>query len=224
MTTPPTPEAASLIKLLTWLSPAFPTGNFAYSHALEWAVESNDVTSEPTLEAWLHDLLTHGSGHTDAILLRHAHRATTPTQLAHLAELAEAATPTKERRAETLALGDAFTIATQLWPAPLLDAQPHPVPYPIALGARASAHHIPEDANTTALLHAFATSLTSAAIRLIPLGQTAGLRVVARLEPTIHATAQATKSLTLEDIGTACFRADIASMRHETQYTRLFRT
>ena len=217
-------DTASLIKLLTWLSPAFPTGAFAYSHGLEWAVESGDVTSEAALLAWIEDVIAHGAGHTDAVLLRHAHRADTASELADVAELARAAQPAHERRAETLGQGDAFTIAARVWGAPLLEAVAGPVAYPVAVGALARAHGVAEDAAALALLHAFSANLIGAAVRLVPLGQTAGLRVMAALEPLLHRVAADTRTAPLDMIGGACFRSDIAAMRHETQYTRLFRT
>ncbi len=217
-------QCGALLKLLTWLSPAFPTGAFAYSHALEWAVEAGDVGSEAALLPWLEDVLRHGAGHTDAVLLRHAHRADDATALAAVAELAEAAANSRERRSETLGQGDAFAIAARVWGAPLLDALGRAVPYPVAVGALARAQGVDEDPATLGLLHAFTANLVGAAVRLIPLGQTAGLRVLAALEPVIHAVAAATKNVALDDIGGACFRSDIAAMRHETQYTRLFRT
>ena len=224
----PLPQAGegdvALIKLLTWLSPAFPTGAFAYSHALEWAVESGDVTSEAALLPWLDDVLRHGAGHTDAVLLRHAHRADTVAALSTVAELAEAAANSRERRSETLGQGDAFAIAARVWGAPLLDALGRAVPYPVAVGALARAQHVGEDPAALAMLHAFAANLVGAAVRLVPLGQTAGLRILAALEPVIHAVASATRTVPLDEIGGACFRSDIAAMRHETQYTRLFRT
>jgi urease accessory protein len=210
-----------LPKLLTWLSPAFPIGAFAYSHGLEWAIDAGDIGDEPTLQAWLEDLLAHGSGRTDAILLRHAYRAGTKPQLDAIAELAEAAQPCRERRAETLGQGGAFVIAAAVWGAPLLDG---PVPYPVAFGALARAHDVPEHPAALGFLHAFAANLISVAVRLVPLGQTAGLRVLVALEPTIAAVAEQTRSAGLDEIGGACFRSDIAAMRHETQYTRLFRT
>ncbi|MGI4950676.1 MAG: urease accessory protein UreF [Janthinobacterium lividum] len=209
---------------MTWLSPAFPTGAFAYSHGLEWAVETGDVSSEAALLPWLEDVLRHGSGHADAVLLRHAHRAGTAAALAEVAEMAQAAQPSRERRDETLGQGGAFAIAARVWGAPLLEALPGPVAYPVAVGALARAHGVPEDAAALGLLHAFAANLVGAAVRLVPLGQTAGLRVMAALEPTLHAVAAATGDTDLDGIGGACFRSDIASMRHETQYTRLFRT
>ncbi|GAC1337078.1 MAG: urease accessory UreF family protein [Acetobacteraceae bacterium] len=205
---------ASLAKLLTWLSPAFPIGAFAYSHGIEWAVEAGAVRDEAGLLAWVTDLLGHGSGRTDAILLRHAYRADTKRALENLAELAEAAQPCRERRAETLGQGGAFVIAAAVWGAPLLDGA---VPYPVAFGALARAHAVGEDRAALGFLHASAANLISAAVRLVPLGQTAGLRTLAALEPTILDVAAASRSAGLDEIGGACFLADIAAMRHETQ-------
>jgi urease accessory protein len=213
-----------LITLLTWLSPAFPTGAYAYSHGLEWAVEARDVRDEATAAGWMADVLAYGAGRSDAILLRHAHRARTIGELAEIADLAAATQPCAERRMETLAQGTAFALAAKVWGAPLLAALPGQVAYPVAVGALAAAHAVPESAAALGLLHAFSANLVSAAVRLVPLGQTAGLRILADLAPIITATAQDTAHATLDDIGGACFRSDIAAMRHETQYTRLFRT
>ena len=218
-----------LVRLLTWLSPGFPTGAYAYSHGLEWAVETGDVGDEAGLVRWLDALLRHGAGHTDAVLLRHAHRATDADALAELAELAAAAQPGRERQAETLAQGGAFVLAARVWGAPLLDqvAQrlgAERIAYPITVGALAAAHAVDEDAACTALLHAYTTNLVSAAVRLVPLGQTAGLRTLAALEGTVQQVGAGTRDVGLDEIGGTCFRADIASMRHETQYTRLFRS
>ena len=219
-----TERPAELLHLLTWLSPSFPTGAYAYSHGLEWAVQAGDVHDEPSAAGWLRDVLAHGAGRSDAILLRHAHRAASAEALADVANLAAAAQPSAERRLETLAQGTAFARAAQAWGAPLLAGLAGEVAYPVALGALAAAHGVAEDDAALGMLHAFAANLVSAAVRLVPLGQTAGLRVLAGLAPTIAAIAGATAQAGLDDIGGACFRSDIASMRHETQYTRLFRT
>ena len=216
------------LRLLTWLSPAFPTGAFAYSHAVEWAVESGDITNGPTLQAWLETLLHHGSARADAILLRHAHRAANDLEtLATLAELALATALAAERRAETIHQGNAFIAAATPWHPAALQALADKIgdiPYPITVGAMAGANDIAEDTAAAALLHGFAASLISAAVRIIPLGQSTGLAVLAALEPTILSVAAATKTATLDDLGTATWRADLAAMRHETQYTRLFRS
>lgn len=221
------PDAPALLRLLTWLSPAFPTGGFACSHGLEWAVEAGDVADEAGLLDWATDVLRHGSGRADAIVLRHAHRAGDAQALADVAELAAAAQPARERQAETLNQGDAFALAAAVWGAPLLDqlrAGGVPIAYPVAVGALARAHGVGEDPAALAFLHAFTGTLVSAAVRLVPLGQTAGLRVLAALEPVLAAVCMETRAATLDDLGGACFRSDIAAMRHETQHTRLFRT
>ena len=211
-----------LIRLLAWLSPAFPTGGYAYSHGLEWAVDCNDITDGATLLVWLSDVLANGSGRNDAILLRHAHRAALDhAALAGIAELALATAASRERQAESLAQGNAFAAAAIAWVG---TTPPTNVPYPVAVGALAGAHQIPEDDTAAAYLQTFATNLISAAVRLVPLGQNAGLRVLAALEPIILATAIETREATLDDLGGSAFRSDLAAMRHETQYTRLFRS
>jgi urease accessory protein len=215
-------DRAGLLHLQAWLSPAFPTGGFAYSHGLEWAIEAGDVTDGDSLFAWVSDVLAHGSGRSDAILLRHAHRsASDPVALRAIADLALASTPSRERRDEALNQGRAFLLAVASW---LTDPLPDDLPYAVAAGAAAGRHAIPEGATTAAYLQAFAANLISAAVRAVPLGQTTGLRVLAALEPTILATADQTADATLDDIGGCAFRSDLAAMRHETQYTRLFRS
>ena len=224
---PPTPlpqgegevPAPPLLRLLAWLSPAFPTGAYAYSHGLEWAVERCDVTDGDSLRAWLADVLVHGSGRSDAILLRHAHRA--GGDCATLNDIAAAIAPSRERRTETLDQGTAFIAAAAAWHPPEL---PERVAYPVAVGALAGRHGIGEDITTAAYLQAFIVNLISAAVRLVPLGQSTGLRVLASLEPTILHVAAESRAATLDDLGGCAFRSDLAAMRHETQYTRLFRS
>ncbi len=228
-------EPEALLRLLAWLSPAFPTGGFAYSHGLEWAVEAGDVHDADSLLDWLRDVLAHGSGRSDAILLRHAHRAWGDASALHgIAALARAVAPSRERRLETVAQGTAFGLAAGAWlsasasPAPPANdgsvASAVPIPYPVAVGALAGAHGIPEHHASLAYLHAFTSNLISAGVRLIPLGQSAGVATLAALGPTLLSIADDTSDATLDDIGGCAFRSDIAAMRHETQYTRLFRS
>lgn len=217
-----TTDHRPLLNLLAWLSPAFPTGAFAYSHGLEWAVEAGDITDGDSLLHWLTDVLTHGSGRSDTILLRHAHRAASNAEaLREIVALATACAPARERRDEALNQGRAFQLAVAPWTATAL---PEDAPYAVVVGAAAGGRGVPEDDTAVAYLQAFATNLISAAVRLVPLGQTAGLRVLAALEPVILATAAATADATLDDVGGCAFRSDLAAMRHETQYTRLFRS
>ncbi|HVE20477.1 MAG TPA: urease accessory UreF family protein [Acidocella sp.] len=205
-----------LLRLLTWLSPAFPTGGFAYSHGLEWAVEAGHVHDEASLSAWMDDTLRLGALWSDVILLRLAHRGE------DVAALGMALCATAERRLESSAQGAAFALAAAPWPGP--DWNEEPLPYAVAVGQLAAAHGVAEDDTALAFLHAASANMVSAAIRLIPLGQTAGLRVQAALEPTLLDVAQASATSGPDDLGGACWVSDIAAMRHETQYTRLFRS
>lgn len=213
---PPAGWREHALLLQTWLSPAFPVGAFAYSHGLEWAMAAGDVADEAGAVAWIGDVVRFGSGRNDLILLRHARRGGDP---AALHALALASQPSRERREETVAQGAAFALAGQVWGG---DAAA--LAYPVAFGLLARRHGIDEGAAAGAFLHAFAANLVSAAVRLMPLGQTAGLRAIRALAPIVAAVADETGPAGLDELGGACFRADIASMRHETQYTRLFRT
>ena len=217
-------ELLRLIRLLTWLSPAFPTGGFAYSHGLEWSIEAGDLTDETTLRDWVADVLRHGAGWTDAILLHRAHAAAAD-DLTALCALGAALGFGRERRLEICAQGAAFVRAGTVWGGPRITAlAAKEVPYPIAVGALAADHGIPSDVAAAAYLHAFASSLVTAGVRVIPLGQTAGLRILAMMEPVVTGLVEQTRSAGLDDLGGACFRSDIAALRHETQRTRLFRT
>ncbi len=179
-------------------------------------MEVGDVAGESGLVDWLDATLRHGALWSDAILLRQAYRA--PDGLPALAELATTLSAAPERRLETTAQGAAFCLAAAPW------GEMAALPYPIAVGALAARHGVDEDDVALAFLHGGVANLISAAVRLIPLGQAAGLRVQAALEPAILATAATTGRATLEDLGTAAWVSEIAAMHHETQYTRLFRT
>lgn len=223
------------LMLQAWLSPSFPVGAFAYSHGLEWAVEDGSVIDLSSLAAWLGGVLAHGGGRSDAILAAHVHRAVAAGDDAALlaaAELAAALLPTRERRLESLAQGEAFLKAVrETWPHPAIEraagaieAAGHRVAYPVAVGLAAAAHGLPLAGTLAGFLHGFVANLASAAVRLVPLGQTDGQRAVAALHPAILAVAAEAATAGLDDVGGAALRADIASARHETQYTRLFRT
>ena len=224
----PLTSIAATLRLLAWLSPAFPTGGFAWSHGVEWAVESGDICDGASLRAWLEPVIRQGSARTDAIILRHAHRAAGDIDvLAGITELALAAQASRERYAEATGQGNAFRLAAGPWqPAVLtaLSAREPNIPYPVAVGAMAGANAIAEDLACAAYVQTLAANLISAAVRLVPLGQSTGLAVLAALEPAITAVAAETRAATLDDLGGACFRSDLAAMRHETQYTRLFRS
>ena len=228
----PESEAAALYRLMTWLSPSFPVGAFSYSSGIEWAVEAGDIRDAASLRQWLGAMLTDGAGLCDSIFLAHAHRAASSgdeTTLAQLAELASAFAPSRERHLETTAQGRAFIeIARAAWHNAqldrLIDACKSAIVYPVAVGLVSAAHGLPVAPTIHAFLHAVASNWISAGVRLVPLGQTDSQRLLAELEPVVADTARRALAASLDDLGSATFRADLASMRHEAQYTRLFRS
>jgi urease accessory protein len=212
-------DAATLWRLLLWASPAFPVGGFAHSHGFEWAVEQGAIRDAASVRAWVEDALRFGAGRTDAILLAHAHRGEDVTALA------AATAPSRERQQEALAQGEAFLRAIRAWPeaaAATAHLPPHATPHAVAFGTAARA--LPLGPVLVAYLQAFAQLLVSAAVRLVPLGQSDGLAVLAALERTVAEVAAEAAAAPLDELGGACFLLDLAAMRHETQYTRLFRT
>jgi len=226
------PDPAELYRLMAWLSPAYPVGAFSYSSGIEWAVEAGDITDAATLECWLVAVIADGGGFCDAVFMVHAYRAIADgddAALRRVAGLAAAFAPSKERHLETTAQGRAFLDTTRAaWPCAALDrlsaVWDGAIALPVAVGVASAGHGIALAAALPAYLHALTANLISSGVRLIPLGQTDGQRVLAALEPVVAATAQRALATALDDAGGAAFRADLASMRHETQYTRLFRS
>jgi urease accessory protein len=217
---------------MTWMSPAYPVGAFSYSSGLEWAVEAGDVRDAATLTAWLTTMIDHGSVFCDAAIFCHAYRGLADgndAALATAAELAAALAGSRERFLETTAQGQAFLQITQAaWTTCALDrltvAWNGPPAYPVAVAAACAGHGVAVAPALQAFLHGVVSNLVSAGVRLVPLGQTDGQRVLAALEVPIMQAAERALNTAPDDIGMAALRSDIASMRHETQYTRLFRT
>ena len=224
---------AQALRLAAWLSPSFPIGAFSYSHGLEYAVEAGFVSDEASLLDWLSDLLAFGSGRNEAIFFANAWRsATDRAALLEVAALAAAMRPTAELALETEQQAAAFleTVAAA-WPSAELQTARLwfveagvALSLPVVAGIACRLHDLPLRGALTLYLHAFAANLVSAGVRLVPLGQTAGQKVTAALEPAVLALAEAAHALTPDDLGSAGAFQEICSMAHETQYTRLFRS
>jgi len=210
-------------KLTAWLSPSFPVGGFAYSHGLETACAEGIVHDQDSARNWIGDVVRSGAGFNDAVLLAHAFRAATDEDEAafgDLCDLALALAPSAERLLETEQQGKAFGDAL----AGAWHGNGESAPYPVAVGRAASMAGADIETATTLYLQAFSANLVFAAIRLVPLGQVEGQRILAALHPLIHETSARVQSAPLDQIGGASLAADIASMRHETQDVRLFRS
>jgi urease accessory protein len=228
-------EAQPFLRLQSWLSPAFPIGSYSYSHGLEWAVEARDVHDAKSLVEWLDADTRYGSIRNEALFFNEAWRSVMSrdgTRLLDIAELAAALRGTAEFALESSQQGTAcLAILRRVWPDPLLDSLAQslqerriaPVPA-IVLGARSASQGLAAEVALPAFLQSYVGNLVSAAVRLIPLGQTAGQLVIAELEAAVLATSLAARGCSIEDLGSAAFRVDLASMAHETQYTRLFRS
>jgi urease accessory protein len=220
------------LPLLLWLSPAFPVGSFAYSHGLEWAVEAEDIVDAPTLCGWLTDLIAFGALRVDAIVFAFAFRAAgacAEADLMQASEFAIALAGSAERRLETCSQGSAFLAAVRAaWDCPALAflsfAFGRPVAYPVVVATAAAGHGFALLPSLEAFIASGVANLVSAGVRLGPIGQTDGQRILAGLLPVIRAAAFNASTAGLDDIGACVLRSDIAAMKHETQYSRLFRT
>ena len=222
-----------LYRMLAWLSPGFPVGSYSFSHGLEAAVESGAVRDRNTVQNWICAILTWGSGRTDADILRDAHRAAVDDDLAALAQTNErglAFRASAEMALETTAQGAAYlNTCLAAWPdaflgnwaAALGDSG---VCYPAVVGAATARAGVPVDWALIGYLQAMAANLVSAGLRLGIMGQSDGQRVIAALEPVIAEAVTSSLSRGPDDFGSATFAVELASMAHETQYTRLFRS
>lgn len=205
-----------ILTLTQILSPSFPVGAFAYSHGLETAIDTGVITSADDLIAWLGDLLTIGSGRTDAVLLRLAYNQDSTL----VDETARAFAASCERLKETDLQGAAFCdVVLATW-----DLDLGRLTYPVAVGRTARALNLDPELTAAMFLQSFVSNLTAAAMRLVPLGQVDGQKTQLALKPLCIKIASNTQDATFEDLHGCCFLSDIASMQHETQYSRVFRT
>ncbi len=219
-----TDENTSLLRLMTWLSPVFPIGSFAYSAGLEQASKSGMVTNAETLFDWLSDFLNFGSTWNDAVFFTNAWQlAKDGSHLGEISALAEAMAGTKERHQETIAQGAAFLKAANAWEmnnSKLADQ----CPLPIAVGSRCADASIDLTPALLTYLQAFVSNQLQAAIRLSVIGQNDALKILARFEPILIELTERAAQSTLDDLGSFTITADISSMQHETMESRIFQS
>ncbi len=223
-------SGTALYQLMSWLSPSYPVGAYTYSHGLEHAVECGWVSDAETTREWVHRVIADGDGHVDAVTLCHAYRAAgDDKRLADIIEFANAFIPSAELELESTMQGAAFLeITEKVWVSKALEhlrsISGGPVPYPVTVGVAAAGHKVPLEATLHAFVHAFAANMVSAAVRLIPLGQTDGQLITAALADVVPPVVNTALKGELDTLATNTLLADIGSMKHETQYTRLFRS
>jgi urease accessory protein len=225
--------ADPLYRLLAWLSPAYPIGAFSYSHGIETAVEEGFIRDRVSLVAWLESVLRQGSGAVDGALFAAAWRAAETRDwpaFDAVAERAAAWRGTSEMALESRQQGGSFLSMTRAaWPHPALDAVHErlsgELALPVAVALAAAAHGIALEPALEGYLHAFTANLISAALRTVPLGQSDGQVALAALEPAVRGAVEAAVGVaSLDEVGTSTPLLDWCSLRHETQYTRLFRS
>ena len=201
--------------LFSWFSPNFPIGSFNFSHGLEAAVEMKFIHDSFTLENWISNLITDGSGKTDVILLSNAYRGK------NINELALALCPSKERWIESIKLGKSFSKNIRdNWSYNIEDD----LAFPVAIGKAGSFFSIPLDQLLIIFLQSFASNLITFGMKHIPLGQSAGQKILINLIPVIQAQSMKYKNYDIKDIGSSAFISDLASMYHENLKNRIYQT
>lgn len=226
---------SALLRLQSWLSPAFPTGSYSYSHGIEWAVEAGHIHDRESLVDWLEADLSYGSGRNEAIFFSEAWRCAVDDDRAKLFEVAELAAAfrgTSELALESSQQAAAcLATLSQVWPdlvlewlSELLREREVQPALAIVIGVRSARQGIPLTFSLPAFLQSYIANLVTAGVRLIPLGQTEGQFAIAELEEPVLVASQLASEYTFDDLGSAAFMVDLASMSHETQYTRLFRS
>ena len=220
-----------LIRLFSWLSPAFPIGGFAYSQGLETAIADGRIRDQDHLADWIGGQLHRGGLRTDAYFLAIAARAVTNgnwTALSEANELCLALQISAERDKEMREQGHSFVQAASAWPIPMADALSaafkNPMALPVAFGAMAGLHGVLPGAAIAGFVNSAVAQQISVGVRLIPLGQTAGLAIQAALEPRIAKLATRAISAGLDDISALSYGTEIASLKHEDLDVRIFRS
>ena len=208
-----------ILALSQLLSPGFPVGAFAYSHGLETAVSEGQIVSAPSLQSWLIDLLEHGGAQSDALLLNAAF-GSAEDAVQNIDAYARAFAASAERLRETDLQGAAFCETVQkAWGIEL-----GRLCYPVAVGRVAATLALDPEITTAMYLQSFIANLIAAAMRLVPFGQVDGQKTQIALKHQCAEIAKQLQGATLNDLHNSAWMSDITSMRHETQYSRIFRT
>ena len=220
---------AGLPQLLRLASPMLPVGAYAYSQGMEWAVDEGTVGDEDSALAWITDLLRFNVGTLEAPVWRRLYQAWQDRDVEsarHWNERFIAIRETAEFRAETLQMGGALKAvldATREIDTGLLDQIESPA-FPTAFSFAAHGLGVPLRGGLTGYLWAWGENQVSAAMKLVPLGQSSGQRILVKLIALLPEITDNALGMQEEGLSNFSPALAIASSRHETQYTRLFRS
>lgn len=221
--------SSHLLRLLHLTSPSLPTGAFAYSQGLEWAVEAGWVKTADDLQAWLADMIIHTWAYVDIPILARMVQACQKGNAARLAQLCThllALRESNELRMEERQRGQAMAILLQGLCDALTEEEKQIISQCQLAGfAKAIAlWNIPIHDAANGYLWSWLENQVITGIKIIPLGQTRGHQILSRLDESIHKAVDSGLCLADEEIGASNPALAIASNRHETQYTRLYRS
>ncbi|MBK1988124.1 urease accessory protein UreF [Sphaerospermopsis aphanizomenoides BCCUSP55] len=218
------------LSILQLASPALPVGAYSYSEGLEMLVENGTISNSKNLKDWLEAELKYGSIRLDAAVMMRG------LQAANLGDWEgikrwnlwlSAVRDTEELRASSWQMGRSLLqLLTKLAPStvPLAAAVGYPCNYAIAFGIASSHWQINHQAALLAYLHSWVNNLITAGVKLIPLGQTAGQELLLESQALLSDTMLEILALEDDDLTCCSWGLSLASMQHETQYTRLFRS
>jgi urease accessory protein len=219
----------ALPQLLRLASPMLPVGAYAYSQGMEWAVEEGAIADEGSALAWIADLLRLNVGTLEAPVWRRLYRAWQERDVGAASGWNErfiAIRETAEFRAETLQMGGALKAvldATREIDTGLLDQIEAPA-FPTAFSFAAHGLGVPLREGLTGYLWAWGENQVSAAMKLVPLGQSSGQRILVKLIALLPEITDNALGMQEDSLSNFSPALAIASSRHETQYTRLFRS
>jgi urease accessory protein len=224
------PNASSLLHLLQLANPTLPVGAYSYSEGLETLVQAGTVIDQQSLHHWLAQELQYGAIRLEAIALVKAYQSLQSGDLASLQswnQWLSAFRETEELREQSWQMGRSLTrLLSHIQPElqPQIEACGQPCNFAIAFALAAS--HWQIDAQTAVLgyLHSWLSNLVNAGVRLIPLGQTPGQQLLLHLYPQLQQTAESVLQAGEDEIWNCGWGLAIASMAHETLYSRLFRS
>ncbi|MBN4006709.1 urease accessory protein UreF [Nostoc sp. LPT] len=219
-----------LLSILQLASPALPVGAYSYSEGLEMLVENGTIVNPLHLKDWLKAELLYGAIRLEAGVMVRSQQSAKMGDIESLCRWnlwLSAARETEELRASSWQMGRSLIqLLAKLEPQiiPIANTVGNPCNYAIAFGIAIAHWQISIKAALLGYLHSWASNLITAGVKLIPLGQTAGQQLLLDLQPLLSAAAL--EILALEDDQLACcsWGLSLASMQHETQYTRLFRS